>query len=287
MKTKLALAAVLLVAIGMTFLYVQTSADRKRIESELATARAEAERLRSEADELNKQRLPETELARLKADQSDAIKLRGEVSNLKQTLATAQKSIADAQRAAADRKQSQQAAAASAVPEANPEFRVHTTKAHALLPAGHALAIGGWQSAPGQRSFALVVPQETPAAGQPIKITSRWIELTDAAAAQLQLDTMVQSNGNASSLLTPERLLEFLKRVETTEGAKIVSSPTVITFPGNEAKVSVTTRAETANGPVDLGPQIQITPNLTPDGGAIDLAVNATLTVSAKDSQTN
>src|SRR4051794_30394994 len=100
MKVKLALAGALLISIGLGFVYFKSDAERRRIESELASSRAEVERLQAEGAELKNKELSETELARLKADQAEAIKLRGEVSNLKRSLATAQKAAADAQKLA-------------------------------------------------------------------------------------------------------------------------------------------------------------------------------------------
>jgi hypothetical protein len=286
MKSKLTASAALLLAVALGYFYFQAAAQRQLREAELAAARAELDRLQSEADAVKHQQLPDSELARLKSDQAEAVKLRNEAAALKQTLANSRSNIAAVQKTSASQNSSEPTKPALV---ATPEIRTFNSKVAARLPSGHGLAIGGWQTAPGKRSFAILLPNAiaTPQGEQQVHVFARWIEVSDDAAAHLQLDTLLNSSGEQSALLTADSLPQFLKSIETTEGAKLVASPRVIANSGHEATVAVTSSIQTPNGPISIGPQISITPTVAPDGSTIDLAVNATLTLNTKDSPSN
>jgi hypothetical protein len=284
MKAKLLTAASLILAAVLGYLLFQSSIDRHRGDAELAEARVSIEKLQAELSNLKSAQISEADLARLKADQREAIKLRGEVSSLKQLLAAAQKAASDAKRpAAAPTPMSIEPAQAASE---NPDVRTFNSKINARLPANHGLALGGWQTYPGKRAFAILVPNTVaaaPGANQQVDVVARWIEVSDDAAARLQLDTLLNATGNQSSILAPNYLQQFVQTVESTEGAKIVSSPRVITNSGQEATVSVTSIFPTGAGPVNIGPELRITPTLTPDSSGIDLSINATLNLPARN----
>src|SRR4051812_15397717 len=101
--------------------------------------------------EMERNKLDDALVKRLLADQREAIKLRGEVTTLNKSLAAAESATAAAN-AAAQRLNSNQQASKSAnadAPTENPYTRVFTNKAHAILPAGHGMILGGWQTGPG------------------------------------------------------------------------------------------------------------------------------------------
>ena len=81
MKINLATAGALLVAIALGYFYFQTHSERIARETELAAARAEVERSKAQSVDQGPQ-LSDAELARLKADEADAAKLREEFSKL-------------------------------------------------------------------------------------------------------------------------------------------------------------------------------------------------------------
>lgn len=286
MKINFATAGALLVAIALGYLYLETRGERVARETELAAARAEAERAKAVSADQGPQ-LSEAELARLKADQAEAAKLRAETAALKENLAgikskiDAAKQTATGSGAAPPKKQGA---------ESNPEIRTFNTKVSAHIPAEHGLAIGGWQTSEGKRAFALLVPTMMTAqagAAPQVQVSAVWVEVSNDIATGLQLDTILSASDGNTTPLPPDFVQEFLKSIETMEGAKIVAAPRVIALAGQEAMVSVTSNLQTAHGPVSIGPEIKVTPTIAADGSGIDLAVDATFKTPAKDSPPN
>lgn len=292
MKSTVAAALALLLALALGFLYFNARTQRQLRQAELAAARSELERLQSDIDDLKKKQLPDNELARLKSDQGEAAKLRSEAAALKQSLASAQSDIVAAKQASASKSSSTQSKAANpnTDSETTPQLRTFNSKIAARLPAGHGIAIGGWKTSADKRAFAVLQPSSVnaaPGAPQQVQVNAKWIELSNTAAAALQLDALLTAAGNNPTALPPEYLQQFLKAIETTEGAKILASPRVLANAGQEAMVSVTSTIQTPNGPINIGPEIRLTSTPSADNATIDLAIDATLTVNAKDPDSN
>lgn len=231
--------------------------------------------------EMERNKLDDALVKRLLADQREAIKLRGEITTLKKSLATAE-SAAAAANAAAQRLNSDEPASKSAIAEASPEnpyTRVFTNQAHAILPAGHGMILGGWQTAPGKQGLAVAIPTTNENNPGAIMVSARFLELSDDAASKLNSITPLSAAGvNYHGILTPDQLAAFLKTAEQTPGVDVLGSPRVMVGSGREARVSVTREGQTPNGPVTLGPSMSLTPTLGADG-SIDLVVDAKLTL--------
>jgi hypothetical protein len=278
MRTQVTLAGALALAATSIFLVFQQSSKRTRLEREAVGARTTIERLRKEIDELSKTQLSGSDLGRLRADQREAIRLRGEVMSLKQALAAAEQGANETRAAKSSDPQSDPATAlrTSPLPEDNPEVRVHkTTLISAQLPSGHSLLVGGWESQPGKRTFALIDPKRDPQGADVITVATRWVELSDEAAKRLRLGTYLDTSGEQSATLAQFSAEEFAKIFENEAGVDLLTAPKVSTISGRQARISVTDSRETAAGPVDFGSQLDILPNLSEDG-----KINVTLRAS-------
>jgi hypothetical protein len=301
MNTKLLALISLLLAGALGYLLFTTSADRRRAEAELAEARALLEQLQSQLNDLNSAQTTATDLARLKADQRDAIKLRGEISTLKQSLATAQKAAADARRsnptAAKPAAETEATLVIEPLPENNPEALVHKTKLlTSQLKPGDAMVLGGWRGASGKRIFALVQPSRIDATGnvingdaaqiapvtQQVAVTSKWVELPETAAAKLGLgQDLVNMTGEETAIIHGDAYADWLKQIEASEGIDIMTAPTVTTLSGRQARLAVTESHPTAQGPVEFGPKLDIISTIS-DNGHINVSLQASLTESPK-----
>jgi hypothetical protein len=283
-----AIACVALIA-----LLVRTQDELATYQAALASLKSANAELTAKVDDLERNKVDDGLMKRLLSDQRDAIKLRGEVTTLKKSLATAESAAASANAAAQRLKSSQQAAAPvneEASPE-NPYTRVFTNQAHAVLPTGHGMILGGWQTAPGKQALAIAIPTTDEKNPGAIAVTAKFLEFSDEAAGKLNSIISLPATGqnpaanpNYTSLMTPEQLAAFLKTAEQTPGVDVLGAPRVMVGSGREARVSVTREGQTPNGPVTLGPAMSLTPTLGADGTTIDLIVDAKLTLPTEPS---
>src|SRR5688500_539346 len=81
--------AVIVLAVGGYFLN-RSMLNERRLQEQLLTSLSEIERTKEELARLKAAHGESAEMDRLRADQREALKLRGEVNRLKQDLATAQ-----------------------------------------------------------------------------------------------------------------------------------------------------------------------------------------------------
>jgi hypothetical protein len=300
MNAKTLTFASILLAVVLGWLLFKTISDRHRAELELAEARSAIETIQAELNDLKGAQIADTDLARLKADQREAIKLRGEISTLKQSLIVAEKAAAAARKSnsasATSVPDSEPILKVDPLPEGNPEALVHKTKLiSAQLNSGEGMVIGGWQGASGKRIFALIQPTRIDAAGNPINgdaaaqsgkvtdqiaVSAKWVELSEESAAKLGLG-ILDTSGEQSSTVHSIAFPRWLKKIEASEGVSIMSPPTVTTLSGRQARLSVTERRPTAGGPVEFGPKIDLLPTVT-ETGHIGIALQASVTESPK-----
>src|SRR5688500_3181359 len=90
MTSKLGCAiAVIVLAVGGYFLN-RSMLNERRLQEQLLTSLSEIERTKEELAKLKAAHVESAEMERLRVDQREALKLRGEVNRLKDDLATAQ-----------------------------------------------------------------------------------------------------------------------------------------------------------------------------------------------------
>src|SRR5687767_6582316 len=116
-KVGLVMSALLLGALG--YLYYGERQRASLLRAELETLRSEKERLSGELEDVRKGLVDSGELERLRAEQREAIKLRGELQNLKREVSGAKDSAA---RASAEAERAK--AKAKAVEESSVKFAV-------------------------------------------------------------------------------------------------------------------------------------------------------------------
>jgi hypothetical protein len=255
-----------------------------RSREELALANAALASTKSANAELNEQVnklqlkvMDDAVLKRFQADQRDAIKLRGEVGNLKKSLSTAESKLANAN---AQRTSVTPFAAATSEPSTNPYTRVFGRKLNATVPAGHALLFGGWPNEPGKQTFAMAVPTRDPSGGETVTIQAKLFELTDEALSKLDTTALIRAAGQQATM-NPDQLASFSKSLETTPGVSVLTSPTLSVFSGREGRISVSNHMTVpgTSTVLELGPTIEFIPTLGADGSTVELAVDAKLTL--------
>lgn len=265
------IACLIAVAFGLMFARSRSALSAAKADAD--AARAEKEQLAQRVAELENKTVPQAELARLRAEQQEAIRLRGEVTRLRQENSAA--TAAAARAAAAPRAQAApEQQAQQEEPAAPVQVRTFSLQARGAVPSGSTMSVGGWETKPGVHTFAFVTPVSN---GQNVSIQTRWIEGPREVVQSLNQFGEQVSRG--ARLLTPDQATAFLAALEGTEGVNFISAPALETASGREASMAVGASAPGPNGTtVHLGPELTLTP-VVGANGSVDLHANARVTV--------
>jgi RNA polymerase sigma factor (sigma-70 family) len=272
-KAKLAVATLIAAGIGTTAIVQHLSA----IESEKAAlkdrvAQLEAASVTAGADDT----AARAELERLRADQRDAIKLRGDVVSLRQQIADANAALLAAQKAALAAEVKFRVTNATPEPAEVPEIRTFQSEAHAVVHSGDSVVLGGWQTGTDKVTFALVTPSAF--SQSEVEVCATLVEMPrEIAARSPDLLTVT----NATSILRPDQVRSLLDVWKQTAGIEIVNAPTMTISSGRAGRISLEESHVIPNGSnpaavVNSGPVFNFTPTLSGDG-SIKLELVATL----------
>jgi hypothetical protein len=277
---KTLLAAALVIAVTAP-LYLQHRA--------IQNLRAENTRARELAAAASRETTPSpalsptdaAELVRLRREHDELLRLRGEVSRLRQQLAEAAPKRPAPAAPAAPPKEAEQP------PE---PVQIFVANADATVPAGQTLAFGGWATSPGKRMFVFVQPKilelSSPGRVGSVLLVGRFIEVSEQilarVVADLNLDVLenLKAAGNAAStqsLLTAEQATLVLQMFENTTDANVLSGPRIQTGDGVQATLSQTEQQMVAGQERTLGPTLDVEPRIAADGSSVNLTVSARL----------
>ena len=208
--------------------------------------------------------------ARLDREHRELLRLRGEVSLLRHEV--------QRQRAATPAPQAK-ATTDPAKNEASSPVERFTATLHSRIPAGQTLITGGWRTEPGKRTLVLVTPQMEPGAvgSRSVTITAKFFAAPDEMLAEVGLDGYKTDEKETSrgGLLTEEEVLTLQKSLEAAAGADVLGAPRVTTLEGRQAQIQVNERVTLPESQeaVDLGPSVDLVPQISEDGQSIDLTV--------------
>jgi RNA polymerase sigma factor (sigma-70 family) len=250
--------------------------DAAQLRAELRALQSQQAALEVQADQASRERDAATNLLseirednqRLRTNADDVLRLRGEVTRLRN----------DARAATLTRERQP---AASAVPtNAAPSHVItYTATVRATVNWDHAMVTGGWRMPSGRRGILFAVPTRDGDAGQ-ILIESRILEVTDEAMAKLGLDRF-NTDGQETAqggIITPEVYKQLIAAAEATAGVDVLSAPRVSTLSGRQARISVTDSHQTPSGEAyTTGPTLDLLPTISADGQAVDIGLIGTI----------
>ena len=232
------------------------------------------ESLRQEISRLQQSHADPAELERLRQSQSELLRLRGEVSRLRQQLKQAE---------LAGRIPPAKGSSAEAAPAEVPPSPVETYSAslRASLASKQTLVTGGWPTADGKRTVLLVEPVigEAEMAGQ-VTIQTRFAEMPEDVLIKAGLDWMKSDarESTAQSILDPEQAAHLLATLENSPGVNVMSAPKVSTLDGRQAQIKTVNLRTFGPGEThELGPVVDVVPYLSADGRSVNLTVIAQL----------
>jgi hypothetical protein len=266
--------AALLGCVILTLLLLRARNDLALANAALASVKSAHAEMTARVGNLESKVIDDAQLKRLQSDQREAIKMRGELSTLKKSLAAAQQKAAAAATAA---KSSASQPVMPADPPTNAYARVQSRKLNATLPLGHGLLFGGWETEPGKQTFAMATPNLDPANPGVVTVRTKIFEITDAALGKLDSTMLIRAAGQQATI-TADQLPSFQKTLETTPGVEVTSSEMILTS-GSQGRAFIGNQLPTPDGTIDVGTSMNFTPTIAADGATINLAVDAKLTL--------
>lgn len=113
------------------------------------------------------------------------------------------------------------------------------SKGKIRLKPGESAVLGYWEIAPGMNGMAIVTPETTPE-GQ-VKMTAKLLQLPDAAVSDADAKDLFPDlfDFENYSAIGPERLRGLQNALQSTRGVDMLSTPTVLTRPGERAIISI------------------------------------------------
>lgn len=112
------------------------------------------------------------------------------------------------------------------------------SKGKMRLKPGESAVLGYWEIAPGMNGMAIVTPETTPEGH--VKMTAKLLHLSDAAVSEAAADDLMPLLDIENySAIGPERLGELQTALQTTRGVDMLSMPSVLTRPGQQASIAI------------------------------------------------
>ncbi len=262
----------------------------------------EAMRLRRENDSLRtRQPMPElarqsavvaaqepAKVARAQPEQPspEMLRLRGEVARLRRTVEVVQ--------AREGRMESAYLAWASNVPP------VMSYVATTVTTTGwdEGLITGGWKTSEGKRTFALSSFDRLSPTGEPdtgnqsrqVYIKVKLFTCADEAVDALGLGDYKADGEIAGSphKMPREEMAALIQKLDEATGADILSNPSVLVVSGRQAQLAAVDVIPTLSGEkYSVGPTIDVTPVISPDGKSVQVSMITRLNVRVPAPLTN
>ncbi len=244
---------------------------------DLRQTSSEMDQLRAENARLSASGTDSDELARLRKEHSELLRLRGEVSRLRQQLKT--------------QPTTSKSPEPSVAPTNNSPVEIFTANVEADLAPRQTLVTGGWTMTEGKRTFLLLEPnlidevgndmsaeqaKEKGAAAQ-VNIQARFVEVPDEFLQELGLQD-VSSDNSAQLIFNDDQAKLLFKGLTNSAGTDTLSAPRVTTLTGRQAQVSVLQEKTINNETYVLGPAVDVLPTVSSDGKFIKVVIKTSIT---------
>jgi len=114
-----------------------------------------------------------------------------------------------------------------------------TSKGKIRLKPGESAVLGYWEIAPGMNGMAIVTPETTPEGH--VKMTSKLLHLSDDAVSDADAQDLFPDifDFENYSAIDPQRLRDLQTKLQGTRGVDMLSTPTVLARPGQQASISI------------------------------------------------
>ena len=265
--------------VGLSVWQAQVSR-RLKAERDALSARAAAlDELRDENLRLKQTQIEPDELNRLRKNEAELLRLRGETAQLRQQLKTLRES-----KPPAPAKES--VPAVPTVEMSDGPVQTFTSTVHASLVPGQSLVAGGWRLPGGKRGVVLVEPSyvnaagnllDTPVSGGQVVIQARFVELSDEVMAKAGLDSLKADTKETSGhgVLDAQQAKDMIALLETSQSVNVLSAPRVLTLEGRQAQINLIQSKTINDQSYEVGPSLDVVPRVSADGRTTDLSIVA------------
>lgn len=113
------------------------------------------------------------------------------------------------------------------------------SKGKVRLKPGESAVLGYWEIAPGMNGMAIVTPETTPEGL--VKMSAQMLHMPDAAVADADAHDLFPDlfDSENYSAIGPERLRELQSSLRNTRGVDMLSTPALVSHPGQQASISI------------------------------------------------
>jgi DNA-directed RNA polymerase specialized sigma24 family protein len=233
--------------------------DNRSLQQQVQDLRDARERLaRAQADQ--------GELEKLRRNQSELLRLRGEVTALRNGLKATARQASQADRVTPD---------AGTPADTAPGVTRLQASIRAQVDSGQTLLTGGWVSERGKRIFVLATPRIEGDNTDQVSIKTKVIEATEAALSKVGLDTFKAEGAESSvqHVFAADQMDALFKELQGADGVDFLAESDMLTADGRQVQI----RAIDQQGGVEqnLGSTIDVVPVISTDKRAIDVTLRA------------
>ena len=208
-----------------------------------------------------------SEKERLQQEKVELLRLRGEVTLLRQQLNTQKQR--SGQQTALETNASDIIMDPIPIPQNWP--KVISTS----INSGQTLVTGGWTNDTGNRVFAFSIPQISGVNSDEIELKTCFIELTPSALTNVGLDKYFSENKEEQlqKILSPNESEAIMNALNQAKGTSILGAPRITTRSGQQCQIQMPDKAS-AQGNGNISHQIiDYIPTINANKNGIDLKV--------------
>lgn len=142
-----------------------------------------------------------------------------------------------------------------------------SSKGKVRLKPGESAVLGYWEIAPGMNGMAIVTPETTPEGH--VKVTAKLLHLSDAAVSDAEAHDLFPDifDFENYSAIGQQRLRELQSSLQNTRGVDMLTTPTVVSHPGQQARISI---GNSNDSTLSLG----LLADPVPEDGGYDLSLD-------------
>jgi len=265
---KAAVTAALIVVAGAGMYEAhQASQLRRTNETQRAELVREIQRLQGEKDgQLSQVPLPASISENTNGISDELLRLRAEVTRLRNDAATAAAEIKSAHNSESELAQ---------LMSNNPPVRTLLSTSVTTASWDQAIVTGGWKTPSGTRAVAITTFQPADNANSLIIKTS-ILEYPEDTGKTLGLDQFNVDGQSASkaNTVTRDQAASIVEAAQRINGANILAQPSVSLESGRMAEVQVGDTRQTASGEkYSTGPVMDFIPTISPDGQSVQMVI--------------
>jgi hypothetical protein len=240
--------------------------ENRELRREQETLRAAIDQPRAQNVEPASPEIPPDELARLRAAESEVLRLRNQVCLLRKELA---------QSTAGKGQKRPQGAMETLTPAATNEVgEAFETKLSASIPEGQALAFGGWTSGADKRAVAFVYPavQAGDRTDAQVVIRTTLMEVPAEVWGQLGLADIKTDPqlGSQTGLMSQQQAESLIASLANQTNCVILNRPVIQTSDGTQASLFI---GEVSASNQQKGLSLDCLPQLGTDGRTVNLTL--------------